>query len=239
MRLTFLFDNKITQEELDELQRQFSDIYSEHAGIDPVYFEHTRDYSFYPTFTDSDGDKRPSNKFLTDESDFVHKKYGTWGTDHVVILIHEDNWLSPTIWGTNYSNIFHGYHVHYCRFDRDNMANSLGTLYHEVGHSLDALIATETGVNIAPLVGVTNFDRDFIHGAAPQWKYIRWKENLDGFKYFKDLLKKSYTNRKARFDTHYNQLKTVVQLLQTLIVLLRQQFNRKNGVNKLCSKNSH
>jgi hypothetical protein len=140
------------------------------------------------------------------------------------------------IWGTNYSNIYHGYQVHYARYDRDNMANALGTLYHETMHSFDTVILTELGVNIAQMIGVSNWDKDIIHGKHPSYSYIRYKENLDALTYIAPYLKKAYAQRKARFDKHVGLMKTVIQLLQTLVVLYRQQLNRKQI--KLCSKHT-
>ena len=241
MRLTILHDKKITKDQLDRLKADFTSLFP----IKPTYFTHERDYSFYPTFIDSDGDKRPTNDFLVQETDWVHKKYGKWGTDHVFVLIHEDNWLSDTpttkgIWGTNYSNIYHGYQVHYCRFDRDNPANSLGTFYHELMHSLDALIKTETGVEIAKLIPVESWDSSVVHGKNAKFDYIRHKENIEVIDYIESFLRKSYANRQARFDKHYSTLVSIVKLLQTLVVLLRQQLNRKNGVNKcVCLNHDH
>ena len=237
MRITFLKDTIITEDEVNELQVQFSDFFD---NFEVQYFVHERDFSYYPTFKDSDGDLRPSNDFLVQETDYVFNKYGNWGTDHVVLLIHEDNWLSPTIWGTNYSNIFHGYQVHYCRLDRDNKFNSVGTLYHELMHSFDALILTETGQNIANFLNIENWDRSIVHGQNYLYDYIRYNENLEAVDYIEPMLKQAYLNRKERFDQEYKGLqKTVVQLLQMLVVLLRQQFNRKNGINKLCSNHTH
>ena len=259
MRLTILKDKKITDDQLDRLRSDFMSMFP----IRPTFFEHERDFSYYPTYPDSDGDLRPTNQFLVDETDFVHSKYGLWGTDHVFIFIHEDNWrssgknsLTPRIkeellkehgyikdkgiWGTNYSNIYHGYQVHYCRYDKDNPANALGTFYHEVMHSFDALIKTETGTNIAPLIPVADWDRSVVHGQDSRYEYIRYKENIEVVDYIKPYLLKSYANRKARFDEQVGLMTNVVQLLQTLVVLLRQQLNRKNGVNKCtCLNHDH
>ena len=221
-----------------------SDLFSDLFPIKPVYYHHVRDYSNYPTYIDSDGDIRPTNSFLVNETDWVFNRYGKWGTDHVFILIHEDNWRSDPagkkgIWGTNYSNIYHGYQVHYCRYDRDNIANSLGTFYHELMHSLDALIATETGVNIAPLIPVENWDRSVVHGQNYKFRYIRHKENIEVVDKIKPYLLTSYKNRANRHKEYVGLMVDVVQLLQTMVVLLRQQLNRKNGVNKLCLKHVH
>ena len=228
MRITILKDKKISKTHVQETQRQFEDFLSD---FDIQWFVHDRDYVFYPTFTDKDGDKRPTNKFLKDESDFVFKKYGRWGTDHVVILIDKDHWQSPTIWGTNYSNIFHGYQVHYCRKDT-RVVNTVGTVYHEIMHSFDALVKTETGIDVAKYANVENWDKDVVHGRGRYYDYIQYNENLEAVDYIASWLKKSYANRQARFDKEYGLLKNVVSLLQTLVVLLRQQTNRKNGVKK-------
>ena len=245
MRIAILKDKRISTEELNELKESYAEFINNLTGIKVKYFVYEKDYSDYPTYIDGDGDERPTNGFLLQETDFIHGKHGNWGTDHVAILIHEDNWKSDPpgkggIWGTNYSNIYHGYQVHYCRFDRDNKFNSFGTFHHEIGHSFDALTATELAINIAQIVDVPNWDRYVIHGRSDKYAYIRYNENGDALKKVGIYLKQSYKRRQDRFDAEYQGLqRSVVQLLQTLIVLLRQQFNRKNGVNKLCSNHFH
>ena len=165
MRLVIKQDFLITKEESEELQRRITDLYYENAHITPEFYIEKTDYSNYPTYIDSDGDIRPTSTYLKSFSDDVFSRYGEWGTDHIIVLIHEDNWKSDTdfikgIWGTSYSNLWgHSYHLQYVRYDRDNMANSEGTFYHELMHSHDNLIKTTLGEEIDKLF-TTEIDDD-------------------------------------------------------------------------------
>jgi hypothetical protein len=131
-----------------ELTTQFSDLISKETGIRPHFYYEDRDFTTVPTEPDGDGDLKPTKAYMTTLMAEVHKKYGAYGIDSVVPLVHQDNWVFTGIWGTNWSNVFYQYHVHLCRWDRRNMANTLGTFYHEWMHCLDALVKTHTGVDI-------------------------------------------------------------------------------------------
>jgi hypothetical protein len=117
MRLTILKDKKITEDELNELQRRFTDLYYEHADITPEFYVEEADYSNYPTYVDSDGDIRPTGGYLESLTDGVFSRYGEFGTDQIIVLVHEDHWKSDTdttkgIWGTSYSNLWgRSYHL--------------------------------------------------------------------------------------------------------------------------------
>lgn len=148
MRVLIIKDKKISEEHLHEVQRQFTDLVYKNAGLDPRYFTMTEDFSNVPTEPDGDGDLKPTKKYMTALMERVHDIYGTYGVDSVVMFVHRDNWVYEGIWGTNWSNLYYQYHVHLVRHDHRNLANSLGTLYHEWMHSLDALILTHTGVDI-------------------------------------------------------------------------------------------
>lgn len=231
MRFVILKDLKITEAEWTELYNQFSDFVFEHTGIAPTFFIEPQDYTDVPTFIDSDGDTMPTDSFFKTLSDRVYAKYGTFGTDSVVMLVHRDNWVFKGIWGTNKSNLYHQYHVHLCRFDNKNVANSLGTLYHEWMHSLDALIKTHTGFDVTPLFGVP-YDKFICHGGRPdkekttEWKYIQYKENTKALKMLAPHLVKAYAKRK---EMYYKPL-TTIQL--QVIDWLRSLLNKKTITKK-------
>lgn len=231
MRAVILKDRDIPQDQLDQVLTDFTDFINEHTELTPRFFIEETNYNFYATYIDSDGDIRPTHTYLKAKTDEVFNKYGRYGTDHVFLLIHEDNWLSDTettkgIWGTNYSNIYHGYQVHYCRWDRDNIANSFGTMYHEMHHSFDALIGGMLDQDVNKLINVSNWDRDITHGGKnPPWQYIRYRENTEALKFIAPLLKDAYQKRR---DLYY----LPVTLLDRAIVLLQQLLYRKNGVKK-------
>ena len=229
MRLVIKKDKKISEDEMQELQRQFTDFMYEHAGITPTFFIEDHEYTNVPLETDSDGDKKPTDAYRKAVADDVHDRYGEWGTDHIILLVHQDNWVYTGIWGTNWSNIFYSYHMELCRFDKRNMANSFGTLYHEVHHSLDALVKTTTGFDVNTLFTV-RWD-EITHGKEP-WKYIRYKENIESIEKIAPYLRQSYQKRKELHDARVLQLNTVITLLQKIVLLTRTVLNKKDGVRR-------
>ena len=112
------------------------------------------------------------------------------------------------------------------------MANSLGTLYHEVLHSADALIKTYTGVNVAKVLGVSNWDRDVVHGKGAGYDYIRHNENQSALQYISPWLVESYQKRDKIYQEKIGKMRTIVTILTQVVALLRQIFNKKNGITK-------
>jgi hypothetical protein len=235
MRILILKDAAIPNQELETLQRQFTDWMEHNAEITPKYTVMTRDYRDYPTYTDSDGDERPTYEFLKSESNDVYKHYRDT-VDHVVVLVHENNWKSDPpgpnngIWGTNYSFKFRSYQLHYCRFDKDNPANSFGTFWHEISHSFDAFIKTYINFDITTLFeGMTDWDRDMTHGKHDDFKYIRWRENKMALRTIAPHLRKAYEERHKIAEA--DALK-FINILKQLVILYRMLQNIKDGVKK-------
>ncbi len=229
-------DKIIKQSEYDALLKDYAAFIKKTTGIEVTYI--TVDYNFkdYPTVIDADGDDRPTDKFLTELKDIAEARYGKYGFDNLIVLIHQDNWKSGKtatrkgIWGTNYSYRYGPYHVQYCRFDKRNGANSFGTLNHEIDHSLDALIKTEIGVDINSILNVQNYDRNTTHGVAPAYHpYIRWKENEAKLKVMAPYLKAAYQKRRERGKSDIKDSKrSIIKLLEQVLYLSKQIVNRKN-----------
>jgi len=237
MRAVIKQDFKITTEESEELQRRLTDLYYENAGITPEFYIEQTDFSSYPTYIDSDGDIRPTNSYLKGITDEVHSRYGEFGTDHIVVLVHEDNWKSDTdttkgIWGTSYSNLWgRSYHLQYVRFDRDNEANQLGTLYHEIMHSHDALIKTTIGVDIDKITAFApDWDRQVVHGGGVNYSYMRYMDNLDALQYIAPYLRESYAKRKSLHVEENKTLYAIIALIQKFLIKYKAVYNRKDGV---------
>ena len=233
MRLLILKDQDITTEELDELQRQFTDLMYEHTSITPTYYVEEKDFSAVPLETDADGDTKPSYAYRKSLTDDIYKRYKEFGVDHIIMLVHRDNWTFKGIWGVNWSNLFHSYHFSLCRFDSKNVANSLGTVYHEVHHSFDALIATTLNININPILKVSNYDAEITHGKGQGWEYIRYKENTKSLETMSGYLRASYDKRQELHDEQVKGLqRSVISLLQQFILLYRAVYNQKDGYPK-------
>jgi len=252
MKLYFYADETITDKELYKLHKDYSAFIKEHTGISPIITTTRTDFTGYPVYPDSDGDARPEPDYVKGLVKDMEAEKGKFGVDHIFLLIHEDNWKSSgpnadalakewgtqsgNIWGVNFSYVHGPYHVHYCRYDRDNAANTFGTVYHEMHHSFDALCKVEAGKDITPLLKVDNYDRDCTHGGAQQWDYIRYKENAESLALIKDHLAAAYQARrdKEQEDKQEQILglkKTLVGLLKKYLYQLRARLNRKNGLS--------
>jgi len=231
MKILLLADTNINQDHINKLENDFVDFIYENTDITPVFIVERKDFTTYPTEIDSDGDVRATHKFLTDTVGGIYKRYEE-EIDHVCILIHQDNWQSDDgvrkIWGTNYSNIYNNYQVHICRYDKKNQVNTFGTFYHEVHHSLDALVLTYTGINVSKLLGV-KWD-DITHGKAAGYEYIRNKENTDSLQYIAPYLKQAYAKRKAIFTKKVGLYNQIVGLAAKYVTILLAK--KKNGTSR-------
>lgn len=257
MRHVILKDKKITTPALKKWQEEDVAFWEKHIGMTPTYEVIETDYTTYPTYVDEDGDIRPTAKYLQSLTDTVTKKVGDYGCDFILMLVHEDNWRSDTdttkgIWGTSWSYKFGEQHFEYCRWDKDNPANTFGTAYHERMHPMDALVKVETGLNLDTIVEEElrrrysknkelisyldkngfKWDRDVVHGAMkPTFTYIRWKENTDVLHIAGPYIKQALEKRRAKNDAIISGLeKTLVTLMQEVIRLLRKKLNQKDGV---------
>lgn len=237
MKHIILKDKKILERDYNQWAYKDSLFWQQNLGIMPEYRMIEVDYSTYPTFTDSDGDIRPTNKYLQELNDLAIQRDGDFGTDFVMVMIHEDNWLSDTdttkgIWGTNYSYVFGKQCLEYCRWDRDNDANTFGTAYHERHHSFDAIIQQELGIDIRPLLGVQKYDHEITHGNNPNWKYIRYKENLKSLAIMKPHLQNAFAKRREGEREVLGLMEKIISLATQVIYLIKMKKNQKEGVSR-------
>jgi len=249
MRHIILKDKKILQRDYDRWKHQDILFWQENLGITPTYDVAETDYSTYPTYIDQDQDIRPTTKYLQSLTTPLVKKYGEFGMDFIMVMIHEDNWRShgplweqikrengiikeKGIWGTNYSYIFGKQCLAYSRWDGDNATNTFGTAYHERHHSFDAIIKVELGIDVQPLLGVTKYDHEVTHGNKAPWKYIRNKENLESLKIMKPHLLKAFQARKDKHEEVTKGLmEIIIKLATQVLYLIRANQNKKNGVS--------
>lgn len=238
MRHIILLDTKIKSADYESWKKEDVAFWEQHLGITPTYVVIRRDYSDYLTYVDEDGDIRPTNKYLQSLNDIATKNDGDFGCDFILMMVHEDNWKSDTdttkgIWGTNFSYVYGKQCFEYCRWDKDNPANTFGTAYHERHHSFDAIIKQELGVDIEPILGVTGYDKSITHGGATPWKYIRHKENLDSLKVMKPYLVQAFQKRKERHEEVLTKMQTIISFATKVLYLLRMKANRKDGVPRV------
>lgn len=237
MRNLFFKDKSIPQAKFDLLLTQYSEFHKKASGLTLNNIVIEYDFKNYPTVLDSDGDDRPTDAFVKALVAQGEAKYGKYGFDNVILEIDLANWKSGKtatrkgIWGTNYSYKYGPYHVQYCRWDPKNIANSFGTLNHEQDHSYDALVAAEIDVQIAPILGVDNYDRNTTHGQPVALHgYIKYQENAAKLKKIAPYLKSAY---QKRLDQHtatiIGKQKSIIKLLEDFLEWYRQKQNIKNG----------
>jgi hypothetical protein len=235
MKILLLKDKQITSAKLKRVQKQLEAMYADHAIIKLEWAIEEMDYTEYPVEEYSPGDFGIKRAWIRDKCAEVHKRWRE-EIDHVVFMVHSDNWELPGVWGWNLSKVYSGYGVQQVRFAdvpthtiERNTNNSVGTLYHELMHDHDAFVYTYLGINIEPLVKVDDWDHNLVHGNSEKWKYIRFNENLDGLATISPLLRQAITKRREIF-THYTGLqKQVIALLQQKAVLLRQLIAEQRG----------
>lgn len=241
MRILILKDKKVNQALLSEVMNSFIDLYHTNTGITPTYDIEERDFSIQTGYEEKyNYDTLPYGQ-TKKEVDAVYKKYREQ-YDHIIFSVHKDHcydWAKVksgltgkmvNIWGENFSGVFYNYQVEVCRFDPDKLANSLGTIYHEVHHSHDTLIKVMLGKRVEDLfiLGITQWDNDITHGGSPLWDYIRHKENQASLAAIAPLLREAYAKRKQIFINEQEGMKkTIAQLTEQLAMLKRRLLNKK------------
>lgn len=217
MRNVVFLDTKIDKDEALALLDDYAEFIEENSGVKPIFWLQRKDFSSVPTSPDSDGDLKPTRQYRQTLANEVYSQYGTYGTDNIIMWVHEDNFLFKGIWGVNYAYSHYKYCFQLCRWDKDNPANTFGTLFHEQMHSFDAVVKYETGFNVDTLF---NFHWDSIVHGAGQWEYIgrrTGRENTDALQAIRSHLQRAYKNR---LDKHFAPLRTVQMRIITQLRLL-------------------
>ena len=224
MRTLIQLDLKIDKDEALALLDDYADFIEEHTGIECTWYVERRDFSQVPTKVDPDGDIKPTDQYRKALEADVHKRYKDYGTDNIVMWVHEDNFLYKGIWGQNFSYQFNKYSFQLCRWDKDNDANTFGTLNHEIAHSFDRLVLEELQIDVNKLFGF-DWDQIAVHGKG-QWEYIGRKtgrENTESLKKIALYIKSAYQVRKEKHEKDIGMLNQIVKLLSTLISLLSKK----------------
>ena len=231
MRAVIKLDTKIDKDEALALLDRYADFIDKHTGIKCQFYVERHDYSYVPTTPDDKGDLKPTFAYRQAMAKEVHDRYGDYGTDHIVMWVHDDNFLFRGVWGTAWASSHFKYMFELARWDKRNDTNTFNTLFHENGgHPLDTLIKTELGIEIDELIenhfGLENFDydRDYVHGGSDEFQYIgRAGYKLDGrmLEFLAPYLRAAYASRKAKHEEYTKSLmKQVISLLRKKITLL-------------------
>lgn len=228
MRTVVLLDKLIDKDEALNILNDFGEFYKEHTGIECTWWVERRDFSQVPTVPDSDGDLKPTYQYRQSLNKSVHDRYGDYGTDNVIMWVHEDNFLFKGIWGTAWSYVHYKYNFLLCRWDKDNPVNTWNTLFHELEHPADTLILKELGIEIDGIIeehfNVSDFDydRDYVHGGSPLFKYIGQRGYVRDsrmLELLKPYLQGAYNKRKEKHFAPYN--KVLWQIITILKGMLR------------------
>ena len=221
MRTLIKLDLKIDKDEALALLDDYADFIKEHTGIECEFYVERKDFSQVPTSPDSDGDLKPTRAYLKALEKEVHTRYRDYGVDNIIMWVHEENFLFSGIWGSNFSYYFNKYSTQLCRWDKDNSANTFGTLYHEQMHSFDRLVLEELQIDVNKLFGY-DWDAGAVHGAG-KWDYIgrrTGRENTEALKQIAPYVMSALKKRKEKHAKEVGLLKKLIKVLSTYIPLL-------------------
>ena len=236
MRSVVLLDTKIDKDEALELLEDFSEFFRSHTGIEHEYWVERRDFSQVPTMVESDGDLKPTVKYRKDLNNEVHGRYNDYGTDNVIMWVHEDNFLYKGIWGQNWSGFYNKHSFQLCRWDKKNKANTFGTLYHELMHSFDWVVKSELGIEVDTLFKgyecFADWDSSWVHGnrhtsCKGEFKYIgrtSGRENVKGLSVIAPYLRQAFQSRKDKHRKRIGMMTQIVSLLSTVVSLLSKKI---------------
>lgn len=236
MRTVVKLDLKIDKDEALAILDEYAEFIEEHTGIECEWYVERHDFSYVPTTPDADGDLKPTFAYRQALAKEVHDRYGDYGTDNIIMWVHEDNFLFKGVWGVAWSYGHFKYNLLLCRWDKDNDVNTFNTLFHEGEHPHDTTIKKELGIDINPLIaehfGVPTFsyDKDYVHGNSPLFNYIGragYKRDDRMLKFLAPYLKEAYAKRKEKHEKKLDLMKQVVVLLSTLVGLLKKQKGLK------------
>jgi len=234
LKILLLVDNKIKQDQLDAVKAEVASFYQLNCKIKLAFTEERRDFSNVPKEWYDEETEGIQKKYIAEVTKELYKKYAE-DIDEVVFFVHRDNWTLTGVWGWNLSKTFSGYGVQQCRFDNKNLANSVGTLYHELHHDHDTFIFTYTGVKIETIANVIDWDDDITHagrftGTNYGYKYIRHNENQESLKIIAPYLQQAIAKRREIWDKKkVGYLQQIIKLAEQVIVIQRALIAQKRG----------
>lgn len=226
--ILLLCDNKIREDQLAQVKKEVGAIYKNNTGLSVKWHEEWRDFSNYPKENYYGGYEGLERGYINQVTKEINSRWHE-EIDCVVFFIHRDHWNLNGVWGWNMSATSSGYGVQQCRFDNRNVANSIGTLWHEMHHDLDTFCFTYTGKRVETLVDVPSWDSAVTHGEHPDWSYIRHKENQESLKAIAPLFIASLEKRRALFTKRVGLMQEIIRLAEQVIVLQRALIARQRG----------
>lgn len=225
MRTVILKDHAIDKDECLALLDEFSEFFRSHTGIECEWYVEGYDFSRVPTVPDPDGDLKPTPEYRKALNKEVHDRYGDYGTDNVIMWVHEKHFTFAGIWGQNWSGFYNKHSFQLCRWDKKNDANTFGTLYHELMHSFDWVVKSELKIDVNQLFSY-DWDAGAVHGAG-DWDYIgrrTGRENTKALMQIAPYLRQAYKSRKDKHLKRVGMLTQIVSLLSTVVSLLSKKI---------------
>lgn len=233
--ILLLCDNKIREDQLAQTKREVAGFYKNNAGVTIKWHEEWRDFTSYPKEVYWGGYEGLKISYISQATKEINSRWHE-EIDCVVFLIHRDHWNLNGVWGWNHSATFHGYGVQQVRFDNRNVANSVGTLYHEMMHDLDTFCFTYTGQHIKTIVNVNDWDNFCVHGGrdtgeenTTEWRYIRYNENQQALKAIAGVFVNAIKKRRDLFTKRIGFMQEIIRLAEKVIVLQRALIARQRG----------
>jgi len=243
MNILVLLDKTAHKLNFGQVTREVGEIYKKNCDIDIKWFIEDFDYTSYPIQQYWGGYYGMNQNWLREQCATIYKRYAE-EIDCVVFAPTSTNWTldredivgANKVWGWNMSALFSGYGVQQIRVAQlsnastaNNIANTLGTLYHEVHHDADTFVFNYTGEVVETMANVQSWDNGITHGGEAPWQYIRHKENQRSLELIAPALKKAIANRRALFEEKVGAMQTIIQLANQYIVLLRAKLAEQRG----------
>lgn len=200
MRIICLKDDTIPEQDVTDAFRALAGHYREHAKDAVEYTIENRHFKRAPYEEYWGGQRGLKKRFVATLARDIVQRYGKHAFDHVVIMVHPDNWTPDDdgIWGWNLAGARSGLETQQVRFDPGNPANTLGTLYHETMHAHDQFIYRTTGTLAERILGIRDWDDEVVHGQHERWQYIRHLENAEALAAIAKPLKRGFAKRTMR-----------------------------------------
>lgn len=213
MRCLFFVDEKVPEDELNQVLDEVKELYKRNTDIDLDIVVRFWPLPALPFETYYDTYRGVSQKYLGNIAQLVEAEYGK-RFDQITLVVADENWApsrdKTPVWGWNISAGIRGYEVQQCRFDTvradraGRIANSVGTIYHEMMHSHDGFCYRVFGATLEflPALDVLPgmYDAQIVHGEGKKWEYIRWKENQEALRVIGPVLKAACEVRKQQFN---------------------------------------
>jgi len=244
MRLLILKDASITMELLNATLKEVKELYKQ-AGVDIVTTVLTREWGnpaiaptpqLWEVYYDGWWGMRRS--FLDYHVRDIQTKYGKYAFDHVVFAVDARNWWGDQpankVWGWNISSGVLGMDVQQVRFDTvsfntaSRLANSVGTLYHELMHSHMhfpyRVFAGARVERLLPKRNVTHWGNQVVHGEHPDWRYIRHKENAAALNAIGQVLRAAYEIRNRQHEVGASAMEVIGEMARETIIKMTAPY---------------